>query len=316
MPKTKEAPKTMTFSKDSLGKEILYKDSNLPVTMEWEKPYIEACIEALNPIGTVLEIGFGLGYSSKKIQQFHPKSHTIIESDPVIAEKARKWAKDFNNVQILEGKWQDLLPTLGKFNAIFFDDYIPYNQTEIDSAMQNNTKFQNITEEAETVRDELATVLNSYKGFKFSDEQLEQFKHHLLARSSISREQVANFLETLKKQGNITEKQKTNFFNHLTKEHPLSEGHESSALNEINIKQLGSNFIDFAEACIKLHMEKEATLSGYAGNPTIAAKNAFQEKILSRKDVNYTEKAMKVEVPKNCLYFKGNTALIIVLKKK
>ena len=315
MPKTKEATQTMTFGKDEFGKEILYKDSNLPVMMEWEKPYIEACIEALNPTGNVLEIGFGLGYASKKIQQYHPKSHTIIESDPAVIEKAKKWAKDFDKVKIVEGKWQDILPTLGQFDAIFFDDYTPYNQKEIDSIMQNNPKLQNIADEAETVRDEIAEVLKSYKGLKFTDEQLEQFKQHLLARPNISRKQVTNFLQTLTKQGNITEKQRETFSHKLLSDNLLLNDEDKSAINRINLKQLGSNFIDFTEQSLKSHMKPGATLSGYIGTPIITP-NAFQEKILSRKDVSYTEKAIKVQVPKNCTYFQGNSALIIVLKKK
>jgi len=316
MPKTKDSTKTMTFAKDELGKEILYNQYNLPIIMEWEKPYIEACIEALNPTGNVLEIGFGLGYASNKIQQYNPKSHTIIESDPTVIEKAKKWAKDFNTVKIIEGSWQDILPTLGQFNAIFFDDYIPFNQKDIDALMQENPKLQNAAEDAETIRDELAEVFKSYKGFKFTDEQLEQFKQHLLARSSISRKQVTNFLETLTKQGNITEQQRETFAHKLQSENLLLDEDGRSSINTINLKQIGSSFIDFTEQSLKSHMKPGAALSGYIGSPTISPNNDFQEKILSRKDVSYSEKAIKVQVPKNCPYFQGNSALIVVLKKK
>ena len=54
---------------------------NRAVRMEWEKPYMEALIDALRPRGNVLEVGFDQGYSSAYIQTFNPQSHTIIEAD-------------------------------------------------------------------------------------------------------------------------------------------------------------------------------------------------------------------------------------------
>ena len=69
----------MEYQRDEQGKEVLLKDGKFQVMMEWEKPYMHACIDALKPFGDVLEIGFGLGYSAERIQTYHPKSHTIIE---------------------------------------------------------------------------------------------------------------------------------------------------------------------------------------------------------------------------------------------
>src|SRR5579863_5497614 len=99
----------MEYSKDEDGKEILLKEGKFQVMMEWEKPYMHACIDALKPFGDVLEIGFGLGYSATRIQEYHPKSHTIIEYDPEVAERARDWAKAYSNVTIIEDTWQRAL---------------------------------------------------------------------------------------------------------------------------------------------------------------------------------------------------------------
>jgi guanidinoacetate N-methyltransferase len=114
----------MKPSFDEFGKEILIDPSiDYQVMMEWEKPYMKALIERLNPTGDVLEIGFGLGYSATLIQSYEIDSHTIIETDPEIAEAAREWAKDQpHHVNIVEGEWQDKLKTLTFFNSIFFDD--------------------------------------------------------------------------------------------------------------------------------------------------------------------------------------------------
>ena len=56
------------YKLDEYGKEILLKDDKHQVMMEWEKPYMEACIDKLQPKGDVLEIGFGMGYSATQIQ--------------------------------------------------------------------------------------------------------------------------------------------------------------------------------------------------------------------------------------------------------
>ena len=112
----------MQYVKDALGQEMLLKDGKFQVMMEWEKPYMQACIDALKPRGDVLEVGFGCGYSATHIQTYHPKSHTIIEYHPVIAQRAREWAKDYSHVTIIEDTWQHALPRLGVFDCIFFDE--------------------------------------------------------------------------------------------------------------------------------------------------------------------------------------------------
>ena len=108
---------------DKHGKEILLQDDKHQVMMEWEKPYMEACIDKLQPKGDVLEIGFGMGYSATQIQKYKPKSHTIIEMDSMVIKRLKKWAKAYDNIIIVEGTWQKEIHKLGKFDEIFFDDF-------------------------------------------------------------------------------------------------------------------------------------------------------------------------------------------------
>jgi len=108
---------------DKYGKEILLQDNMNQVMMQWEQPYMEACIDELKPKGDVLEIGFGMGYSATQIQKYKPKSHTIIEMDSMAIKRLEEWAKDYDNIIIVEGTWQGKLKDLGKFDEIFFDDY-------------------------------------------------------------------------------------------------------------------------------------------------------------------------------------------------
>jgi hypothetical protein len=113
----------MKYIKDEVGKNLLEDENNYQVMMEWEKPYMEALIERLQPFGDVLEIGFGLGYSADAIQKFNIKTHTIIENNPEVLKKLRVWAKkQKHHVNIIEGDWQDKLKTLTMFDCVFFDD--------------------------------------------------------------------------------------------------------------------------------------------------------------------------------------------------
>ena len=118
-----------SFQTDENSQSILLSSQNQQVMMEWEKPYMEASIDFLNPKGDVLEIGFGLAYSASQIMKHQPKSYTVIECDPVVIQKAKEkfkeWAKDYPNTstKIVEGRWQDRLHSLGEFDEIYFDDF-------------------------------------------------------------------------------------------------------------------------------------------------------------------------------------------------
>ena len=73
--------------------------------------------------GDVLDIGFGMGFSANKISEL-ADTYTCIEINPQIYEKAKEWAKDKSNVEIIFGDWIDVIPTLNKkFDGIFFDTH-------------------------------------------------------------------------------------------------------------------------------------------------------------------------------------------------
>merc|ERR1711939_168663 len=92
--------------------------------MAWERPYMERLVEELDvdENSTVLEIGFGFGYAAEHIQRCCPRTHTIIECSEVVLRRLRPWAAARPNVRVIEGTWQALLPSLGIFDCIFFDD--------------------------------------------------------------------------------------------------------------------------------------------------------------------------------------------------
>ena len=92
------------------------------IMMSWERPLMERHAEAVcQNGGNILEIGFGMGISAQYIQEQDIDSHTIIEIHPEIAKKARKWARDKENVEILEADWYDIKDSLKTYDGIFYD---------------------------------------------------------------------------------------------------------------------------------------------------------------------------------------------------
>lgn len=95
--------------------------------MEWEKPYMIECINKLNPSGDVLEIGFGLGYSATAIVNCSAvTSYTVIECCPVVWDKVDEFRLIHPTIPInlVKGRWEDVLSTVGRYDSIFFDDYV------------------------------------------------------------------------------------------------------------------------------------------------------------------------------------------------
>ena len=91
----------LEYTTDSCGNNILQsKNGNHHVMMEWEKPYMEKCIEYLQPIGSVLEIGFGMGYSAEKICSYDTvTSYTVIECSPQVWDKYDSFAKKMRQIR-------------------------------------------------------------------------------------------------------------------------------------------------------------------------------------------------------------------------
>lgn len=117
--------RSLAFSTDETGKEQLLDANGTQVMMEWERPYMIACVDALRITSEsdVLEIGFGCAYSAERIQSAGPRSHTIVECSEPVLERLREWAADRPSVRVVAGTWQSELPKLGEFDCIFFDDF-------------------------------------------------------------------------------------------------------------------------------------------------------------------------------------------------
>ncbi|KAL6511611.1 hypothetical protein OROGR_021208 [Orobanche gracilis] len=100
------------------------------VMMAWERPLMEAHAKAVcSGGGHILNIGFGMGLVDNAIQQYSPISHTIVEAHPeVYARMLQTGWDEKENVRIIFGRWQDVLPQLKiyEYDGIFFDTYGEY----------------------------------------------------------------------------------------------------------------------------------------------------------------------------------------------
>ena len=145
------------------------------IIVEWEKTYIEACIEKLNPSGHVLEIGFGLGYSATAIQNYlDVKKHTIIEYSPEVWPKIEEFKKGHSNVVLIKGRWEDVLRTCGVFDCIFFDDHLlnnTHNFTRWDvfayNIFKNHTKVGSKISYYTTGSQNPCDMLNDFVKYEF-----------------------------------------------------------------------------------------------------------------------------------------------------
>ena len=79
--------------------------------------------------GDILELGFGMGITADYVQtNSNASSHTIIEINSYIYEKALEWAKDKPNVNVILGDWFEVLPTLSqKFDGVFHNTRLDTN---------------------------------------------------------------------------------------------------------------------------------------------------------------------------------------------
>lgn len=110
---------------------------NHPVMEVWEDNYMEELAKiATRNGGQVLEIGFGMGRSSRFIHN-NPRvtHHVIVEANHDIANLAREFAKNASiAVTVIEGLRDDVLKELepDSFDGMLNDTY-PLNEREVNA---------------------------------------------------------------------------------------------------------------------------------------------------------------------------------------
>ncbi|MBY0529666.1 MAG: class I SAM-dependent methyltransferase [Rhabdochlamydiaceae bacterium] len=316
----KEKPKcNMEFTKDAHGKEILLKDGKFQVMMEWEKPYMQACIDALAPSGDVLEVGFGCGYSAERIQTFNPKSHTIIEFHPEVAKKARAFAKTHPNVIIIEDTWQNALAHLGVFDAIFFDDYPLESEEEMKQLKRTQEESIELLKSGNALIQEVETLIPDLHTTAYSDRDIEEFIGALSAHPEFSEKHLIRFLADLEKNNQITREQREKTLHNLVKKQILKEMPSVTEVIPPKTAQCARSsdrFFGFLHEALEKHMRIGSRFSCFLSSSQSKYEDKkFYEEIILNPHLEYREERIQVDVPDNCDYYTDPDALVITITK-
>lgn len=312
------APCKMEVGKDEEGKEILLKDGKFQVMMEWEKPYMQACIDALQPFGAVLEIGFGLGYSATHIQSYKPSSHTIVEYHPDIAHLARSWASSYSGAQIVEDTWQNALSDLGVFDCIFFDDYPLYDEGQMREMEQQTERSSHLLKQGESLVQEVHAALPFLREIQYSDEHLEELFQGVPLQTRERGLHLAQFLNELKANGQITDSQFQKYKGRLIDGKLIAEADIAQRVKaKEEARRPDDRLFTFLKLCLAKHMRNGSRFSCFLSSPTSKYEDdKFFEEIIANPLLDYQEERIRIDVPAHCDYYHGTEALVITITKR
>lgn len=92
---------------------ITFDDQEFDIMFTNEKTIVETGVDAIFEnfnVLSVIEIGFGLGFTAQKFQDHGVQTHYILEPHPLIAQRAREWREtqaNRDNIIIIEQFYQD-----------------------------------------------------------------------------------------------------------------------------------------------------------------------------------------------------------------
>lgn len=166
---------------------------------EIEKIYTQSLIQHFKPVGDILEIGF-CESSALEIKKHRPKSHTVIESDPHRAEKA----KTLSFLTLIESAWTHAFASLGDFDAIIINGYPAAATPKQKVAIVHFEQAKHLLEEEKKIVKMVEEIVPNLMSIQYSDEDLDSF----LAKVDPGMEEnVLRFLESLRNNGQILQSQ-------------------------------------------------------------------------------------------------------------
>ena len=209
----------------------------------------EALVAELRPFGDVLQAGFGARDVAEKIQEAHPRSHTIIAPDSRLAEKARKWAKKHPAVKIVEAPWEIALSEMGDFDSIAFNGF-------------SNQTLASEEEHFQEVHEKIPSLLK----VRYSDADLDSFCR---AVEPALKEKLAVFLVELEQNGQIDGAQR----GEMVRKYKLKE----AKLERFSFPSI----FFFLKRCLSSHMRKNSRFAALLDEALPkAAERAFFDEIV------------------------------------
>ncbi len=240
------------------------------VNSAWEEPSLKALIDPLIPSGNILEVGFG--YSSHRLQAYHPKQLTIIEPDPASAANAIRWAKKHPHIFVLEETWENSLGKLGTFDALFF-----YHSG---AAVSRETGHA-LVKQGKALLAKVGEQLPHLAKTRYSNEDIEDFFTQVGQHQP---KELANFLYELKESGQISSEQ----YENITSKHNLEKKHS----HPIRMPEIGKDtLVPFLEACLIKHTRKGSRIFCFSTNPVSKYESPeFFDRIITNPNLEYQEK--------------------------
>ena len=110
---------------------------------DWQIPVVEEMARvAAESKGDVLEVGFGRGISSTRIQEEGVRSHTIVECNDGVVDRFHRWREAYPDadIRLIHGKWQDVTDQMGLYDGILFHTY-PLDEDEYVNHVAQSVTF-------------------------------------------------------------------------------------------------------------------------------------------------------------------------------
>jgi hypothetical protein len=264
--------------------------------MHWEQTYKRALIEALNPRGDVLQVGFGLGYAASEIQTYQPNSLTIIEPDPLAAATAKEWGG--SHVTVIHETWQNVLPSLGTFDAIFFNQFSREKVAEVVKCREHGSA---VLAQGQATLAMVEKTLPQLTIQRYTDADLNEFFQSLGAFDS---QQMAVFLSQLYCNQQISQEQYEKFL--------LKHGLKKM---EPSLTTATDPAFVFFEACLE-HLRPGGRFSCFSPQPLSKYEDPdFFQHVITNPHFDYHEHTIPVSVPSSCSYYPFTEALVLVIRK-
>lgn len=236
--------------------------------MGWERSYVQAAIERLRPAGDVLEVGFS--EASLEIAKFHPRSHTLLESDPLLFQEAKKRLSKNSQVVLLQENWRQALDRLGVFDAIY------WGKKSLAFAV-SKLSASKVLEEGKRALQEAYTLLPDLQKMRYTEKEIALFCEGL----KNSKEALSRFIFELEHAGQISSEIREK----IVKKYHLKEVKFSK-----EPKIDSSEMVEFFTRCLALHMRKGSRFSACLELPTSKFEDPlFYEAVITNPLVDFKE---------------------------
>lgn len=261
-------------------------DNSSKMLVEWKKFAIMTLVKSLKPTESVLQIGFVSAEISNFIQDFKPKSHTIIESNSQLSEEIKAWSAAHTNSTVITETWEHALPKLGNFDFILFSDD---SETSTQDTLHQFDKDEmvHIADKSNKMIEQLAEKMAQVK-VKFTDEQVEDFYQNV-GKSYLK--ELPKFFENLVKNGNLTEEQHKKIIKKYL------SGIPSTNEDSQQTQTIKDPLLNCLDKCLKDHMQKGSRFVSFTAKAVSKYEDAqFFEKIITNSSCNYQEEVVTLTV--------------------